>query len=105
MTEHVFIAGPASWNRIVLLDHLPEPVPHMQFALGEYETLGATSAGKALGLVGLGRPSPTRPSALPAEVAPSVSYSSSANCMCGTGSGRRSSSTMRFHEAGPAMKT
>jgi hypothetical protein len=33
----------------VLLDHLPEPVPHMQFALGEYETLGATSAGKALG--------------------------------------------------------
>ena len=56
MTDHVFIAGPASWNRIVLLDHLPEPVPHMQFALDEYETLGATSAGKALGLVGLGRP-------------------------------------------------
>ena len=56
MTDHVFIAGPASWNRIVLLDHLPEPVPHMQFALDDYETLGATSAGKALGLVGLGRP-------------------------------------------------
>ena len=38
MTDHVFIAGPASWNRIVVLDHLPEPVPHMQFALEEYET-------------------------------------------------------------------
>ncbi|MFF2272577.1 carbohydrate kinase family protein [Agromyces sp. NPDC058136] len=55
MSEHVFISGPASWNRIVVLDHLPEPVPHMQFALEEYETVGATSAGKALGLVGLGR--------------------------------------------------
>ena len=55
MTDHVFIAGPVSWNRIVLLDRLPEPVPHMQFASDEYETLGATSAGKALGLVGLGR--------------------------------------------------
>ncbi len=56
MTDHVFIAGPASWNRIVLLDHLPEPVPHMQFALGDWETVGGTSAGKALGLAGLGRP-------------------------------------------------
>jgi acarbose 7IV-phosphotransferase len=55
MTDHVFIAGPTSWNRIVMLDRLPEPVPHMQFALDEYETLGATSAGKALGFVGLGR--------------------------------------------------
>ncbi|GAA1793578.1 hypothetical protein GCM10009748_30780 [Agromyces lapidis] len=55
VSEHVFIAGPASWNRIVVLDRLPEPVPHMQFALEEYETVGATSAGKALGLVGLGR--------------------------------------------------
>ena len=54
MTDHVFIAGPASWNRIVELDRLPEPVPHMQFALGEWETVGGTSAGKALGLAGLG---------------------------------------------------
>ena len=56
VTDHVFIAGPASWNRIVYLDRLPEPVPHMQFALDEYETVGGTSAGKALGLAGLGRP-------------------------------------------------
>ncbi|WP_344293107.1 carbohydrate kinase family protein [Agromyces neolithicus] len=56
MTDHVFIAGPASWNQIVYLDHLPEPVPHMQFALDEYETIGGTSAGKALGLAGLGQP-------------------------------------------------
>ncbi|MEV1128549.1 carbohydrate kinase family protein [Agromyces sp. NPDC049794] len=55
MTDHVFIAGPASWNRIVELDRLPEPVPHMQFALGEWETMGGTSAGKALGLTALGR--------------------------------------------------
>lgn len=56
MTDRVFIAGPASWNRIVELDRLPEPVPHMQFALGEWETVGGTSAGKALGLAALGRP-------------------------------------------------
>ncbi|MGX5696012.1 carbohydrate kinase family protein [Agromyces soli] len=55
MTANVFIAGPASWNRIVLLDRLPEPVPHMQFALAEHETVGGTSAGKALSLAGLGR--------------------------------------------------
>ncbi|WP_109509835.1 carbohydrate kinase family protein [Nocardioides speluncae] len=56
MTDHVFIAGPASWNRIVELDRLPEPVPHMQLALGDWETVGGTSAGKALSLAGLGRP-------------------------------------------------
>lgn len=56
MTDHVFIAGPASWNRIVELDRLPEPVPHMQFALGDWETVGGTSAGKALSLATLGRP-------------------------------------------------
>ena len=55
MTDHVLIAGPASWNRIVELDRLPEPVPHMQFALGEWETVGGTSAGKALSLASLGR--------------------------------------------------
>ncbi|WP_448002119.1 carbohydrate kinase family protein [Agromyces bauzanensis] len=55
MTDHVFIAGPASWNHIVELDRLPEPVPHMQFALGDWETVGGTSAGKALSLTALGR--------------------------------------------------
>ncbi|MET0975246.1 MAG: carbohydrate kinase family protein [Leifsonia sp.] len=55
MGERVVIVGPASWNRIVYLDRLPEPVPHMQFALEDYETIGGTSAGKALGLVSLGR--------------------------------------------------
>ncbi|SFR91652.1 Sugar or nucleoside kinase, ribokinase family [Agromyces sp. CF514] len=54
MTAPIVISGAASWNRIVLLDRLPEPVPHMQFALAEHETIGGTSAGKALGLVGLG---------------------------------------------------
>ena len=45
MTASVFIAGPASWNSIVVLDRLPEPVPHMQFAEDSWETVGGTSAG------------------------------------------------------------
>ncbi|GAA2903537.1 carbohydrate kinase family protein [Microbacterium esteraromaticum] len=51
----VFIAGPASWNTLVVLDRLPEPVPHMQFAEDSWETVGGTSAGKALSLTALGR--------------------------------------------------
>lgn len=51
----VVIVGPVSWNRIVYLDRLPEPRPHTQFATDHYETLGGTSAGKALHLAGLGR--------------------------------------------------
>jgi sugar/nucleoside kinase (ribokinase family) len=51
----VFIAGPASWNTLVVLDRLPEPVPHMQFAEDTWETIGGTSAGKALSLTALGR--------------------------------------------------
>lgn len=54
-SSSVFIAGPASWNTIVVLDHLPEPVPHMQFAQESWETVGGTSAGKALSLTALGR--------------------------------------------------
>ncbi|WP_404438540.1 carbohydrate kinase family protein [Microbacterium aerolatum] len=52
----VFIAGPASWNSIVVLDRLPEPTPHMQFAEASWETLGGTSAGKALSLTSLATP-------------------------------------------------
>lgn len=55
MPASVFLAGPASWNRMVLLDRLPDPVPHMQFAQASWETVGGTSAGKALSLTGLGR--------------------------------------------------
>lgn len=55
MPVSVFIAGPASWNTIVVLDRLPEPVPHMQFAEETWATVGGTSAGKALSLTGLGR--------------------------------------------------
>jgi hypothetical protein len=40
----VVISGPAAWNRIVLLEQLPEPVPHMRFALGDHETVGGTWA-------------------------------------------------------------
>ncbi|WEK60322.1 MAG: PfkB family carbohydrate kinase [Candidatus Microbacterium colombiense] len=52
----VFIAGPASWNDIIVVDRLPEAVPHMQFAQTSWSTVGGTSAGKALSLAALGRP-------------------------------------------------
>lgn len=50
----VVVCGPVSWNHLLLLDRLPDPVPHMQFALGDVRTLGGTSAGKALHLADLG---------------------------------------------------
>jgi len=50
----VVVCGPAWWNQLILLDHLPEPVPHMQFARRSWQTLGGTSAGKALHLADLG---------------------------------------------------
>lgn len=53
-SAHVVIAGPASWNHLITVDHLPEPVPHMQFARRSWHTVGGTSAGKALHLAGLG---------------------------------------------------
>lgn len=56
MRDHILICGPVSWNQLVYLDHLPEPRPHMQFALEHFETVGGTSAGKALHLAALGRP-------------------------------------------------
>ncbi len=55
LPHHVVVCGPVSWNHLVYLDQLPEPRPHMQFALENYETVGGTSAGKALHLAGLGR--------------------------------------------------
>lgn len=53
-TPTVAVCGPASWNQLILLDHLPEPVPHMQFARRAWETVGGTSAGKAVHLADLG---------------------------------------------------
>jgi sugar/nucleoside kinase (ribokinase family) len=51
----VEIFGPTSWNLIVRLARLPEPRPHTIFAEAGYETLGGTSAGKALHLHDRGR--------------------------------------------------
>lgn len=51
----VLVHGPASWNRIVLLDRLPDPRPHTTFADGSWQTIGGTSAAKATGLAHLGR--------------------------------------------------
>lgn len=52
----VLVLGPASWNDIVLVDALPEPRPQAVFARDSYETLGGTSAGKALHLTELSVP-------------------------------------------------
>lgn len=49
----VAICGPATWNDLILLDELPQPVPHMQFAKARWSTIGGTSAGKSLHLAGL----------------------------------------------------
>jgi acarbose 7IV-phosphotransferase len=54
VTDHIVICGPVSWNHMVYLDRLPEPQPHMQFALEDFQTVGGTSAGKGLHLAGLG---------------------------------------------------
>ncbi len=54
MAETV-VCGPASWNLIVNVDSLPAAEPHTRFATSSYETVGGTSAGKALHLVALGR--------------------------------------------------
>ncbi|MFI2362133.1 carbohydrate kinase family protein [Promicromonospora sp. NPDC019610] len=51
------VAGPATWNTMVRLDHLPDPRPHTLFARGSVRTLGGTSAGKTLHLADLGVPS------------------------------------------------
>lgn len=55
MSGRVLVVGPASWNRIVLLDRLPEPVPHTVVARHAWHTVGGTSAGKSLSLAGAGR--------------------------------------------------
>lgn len=55
MAERVHVVGPASWNQIVRLDRLPDPVPHTVVASDVWHTVGGTSAGKALSLAGAGR--------------------------------------------------
>ncbi|WP_106190152.1 carbohydrate kinase family protein [Umezawaea tangerina] len=55
MTDpRVFVAGPVSWNRLVELEELPEARPHKASARRHWETIGGTSAGKALNLARLG---------------------------------------------------
>jgi acarbose 7IV-phosphotransferase len=51
----VVVCGPSSWNQIVRVPRLPRAEPHTVFAAGHCETLGGTSAGKALHLTDLGR--------------------------------------------------
>ncbi|MET7398838.1 PfkB family carbohydrate kinase [Dactylosporangium sp. NPDC005572] len=51
---NVLIAGPVAWNLLIYVDELPRPEPHTVFAARHHETLGGTSAGKALNLSRLG---------------------------------------------------
>ncbi|AKU15062.1 carbohydrate kinase family protein [Luteipulveratus mongoliensis] len=51
----VVVCGPVSWNQIVYLDALPDARPQTVLAQDSYETLGGTSAGKALHLHDRGR--------------------------------------------------
>ncbi len=53
-TPAVFIAGGASFDTIVHLEQFPDPRPGVVFAREGYQTLGGTSAGKALNLAALG---------------------------------------------------
>ncbi|GIE96603.1 carbohydrate kinase family protein [Paractinoplanes rishiriensis] len=48
--QPVLIAGPVLWCLVVHVDEFPEPRPHSIYARSRYETLGGTSAGKALNL-------------------------------------------------------
>jgi sugar/nucleoside kinase (ribokinase family) len=54
MVPTVFIVGPVSWNLLIHTEVLPRPEPHTVFAQWHHETLGGTSAGKALNLRRLG---------------------------------------------------
>ena len=54
MSPRVFVAGPVSENLLVQLDRLPDPVPQMVVARRHWQTIGGTSAGKALNLAALG---------------------------------------------------
>ncbi|BFU44910.1 carbohydrate kinase family protein [Krasilnikovia sp. MM14-A1004] len=52
--HRVLVTGPAAWNLIVHVADLPAPEPHTLFAQWHHDTLGGTSAGKALNLARLG---------------------------------------------------
>jgi sugar/nucleoside kinase (ribokinase family) len=52
--SRIFVNGPVSWNLLVHTATLPPPEPHAVFARWHHETLGGTSAGKALNLRRLG---------------------------------------------------
>ncbi|RZU54237.1 sugar/nucleoside kinase (ribokinase family) [Krasilnikovia cinnamomea] len=52
--HRVLVAGPASWNVLIHVADLPAPQPHTLFAEWHHDTLGGTSAGKALNLARLG---------------------------------------------------
>lgn len=51
---HVLVVGPASWNTLVQVAHLPEARSQTLFARGHHDGLGGTSAGKAVTLAALG---------------------------------------------------
>jgi sugar/nucleoside kinase (ribokinase family) len=49
-SPRLFVGGPATWNLLVYVDVLPAPHPHTEVVRAHHETVGGTSAGKALNL-------------------------------------------------------
>ncbi|WP_229076772.1 carbohydrate kinase family protein [Actinoplanes sp. DH11] len=54
--QRVLIAGPVAWNHLIHVAELPPAEPHTLVARWHHETVGGTSAGKALNLARLGVP-------------------------------------------------
>ena len=54
--KSILVAGGVAYNSMVYLERFPEPRSQTVFSQGYYETVGATGAGKALNLAGLGHP-------------------------------------------------
>lgn len=54
MSPRILVSGPVSWNQLVYVPELPDARAQTLFATDSWETLGGTSAGKALHLADLG---------------------------------------------------
>jgi sugar/nucleoside kinase (ribokinase family) len=52
--KSVFVAGGATFDKIICLEQLPEPKPGTVFSKCSYDTIGSTGCGKALSLQRLG---------------------------------------------------
>lgn len=54
--KHTFIVGGTTYDAVIYLKHLPQPIPHTIHQAGFNEGIGSTGAGKALALTKLNVP-------------------------------------------------